>query len=193
MACKGPSPTAKGKGKAYGPPTRASPRLAALRSQSATKPQPETPVTPTCCHCAKTELASQETSYPKAPKEQEVIAVSSDSEPEPEIAGENEDVGEDPEEGPGEAHQDTEMEEEEEEEDPKEDPEEENVAEEGVHEEDDFADHWALVRSDSEDSIGNDYRFWNYDGDLPNWGKRRTSRQLCWKLHKTSSSTPLGA
>ncbi|MED6139567.1 hypothetical protein PIB30_085052 [Stylosanthes scabra] len=45
MARNGPSPLAKGKAKAYGPPTRAFPRLAALRSQPATNRQPETPVT----------------------------------------------------------------------------------------------------------------------------------------------------
>ncbi|MED6215419.1 hypothetical protein PIB30_113473, partial [Stylosanthes scabra] len=46
MAHKGSSPSTKGKGKAYGPPTRASSRLAALRSQSAANPPLETPVTP---------------------------------------------------------------------------------------------------------------------------------------------------
>ncbi|MED6126541.1 hypothetical protein PIB30_079498 [Stylosanthes scabra] len=43
MARNTPSPSAK----AYGPPTRASRRLAALRSQPAANPQPETLVTPT--------------------------------------------------------------------------------------------------------------------------------------------------
>ncbi|MED6220934.1 hypothetical protein PIB30_049552 [Stylosanthes scabra] len=42
-----PSPSAKGKAKAYEPPTRSSPRLAALRSQSAANPHPEAPVTTT--------------------------------------------------------------------------------------------------------------------------------------------------
>ncbi|MED6210386.1 hypothetical protein PIB30_063621 [Stylosanthes scabra] len=36
----------KGKGKTYGPPIRASPRLAALRAQSVANPQPETLVVP---------------------------------------------------------------------------------------------------------------------------------------------------
>ncbi|MED6152715.1 hypothetical protein PIB30_094681 [Stylosanthes scabra] len=47
MARNGPSPLAKGKAKAYGSPTRASLRLATLRSQLAANLQPETPVTPT--------------------------------------------------------------------------------------------------------------------------------------------------
>ncbi|MED6201356.1 hypothetical protein PIB30_094146, partial [Stylosanthes scabra] len=46
MARNRPSLSAKGKTKAYGPPTRASPRLVALRSQSAANSQPEAPVTP---------------------------------------------------------------------------------------------------------------------------------------------------
>ncbi|MED6116262.1 hypothetical protein PIB30_098481 [Stylosanthes scabra] len=50
MACIGPSPSAKGKAKAYGPPTRASPRLAAMRARLAANSHPETsaaPVIPT--------------------------------------------------------------------------------------------------------------------------------------------------
>ncbi|MED6149742.1 hypothetical protein PIB30_065538 [Stylosanthes scabra] len=47
MAWNGLSPSAKGKAKVYGPPTRASHRLAALRSQPVANRQPETPVTPT--------------------------------------------------------------------------------------------------------------------------------------------------
>ncbi|MED6113150.1 hypothetical protein PIB30_068148 [Stylosanthes scabra] len=46
MAHKGSSPLAKGKGKAHGLPTRASPRLDALRSQVAAQNQLGTPVTP---------------------------------------------------------------------------------------------------------------------------------------------------
>ncbi|MED6224575.1 hypothetical protein PIB30_085404 [Stylosanthes scabra] len=46
MARNGPSRSAKGKAKAYGPPTRASPRLAALRAQVATIPTLEAPVAP---------------------------------------------------------------------------------------------------------------------------------------------------
>ncbi|MED6126466.1 hypothetical protein PIB30_078796 [Stylosanthes scabra] len=45
MACNGPFTSAKGKAKAYGPPTRASPRLATLWSQPAANRHPETPVT----------------------------------------------------------------------------------------------------------------------------------------------------
>ncbi|MED6196365.1 hypothetical protein PIB30_046774 [Stylosanthes scabra] len=41
------SPSAKGKTKVYALPTRASPRLATLRAQSAATSYPETPVTPT--------------------------------------------------------------------------------------------------------------------------------------------------
>ncbi|MED6225967.1 hypothetical protein PIB30_098698 [Stylosanthes scabra] len=104
----------------------------------------------------------------QASEEQEVIAVSSDSESEPEMVKEVEEVEEDLEEDPVEALQGAEIEEEDEE-DPEEDPMEENATEKGVREEDDFVDYWALVRSDSENSVTNDYRFWNYDGDLDNW------------------------
>ncbi|MED6171571.1 hypothetical protein PIB30_041867 [Stylosanthes scabra] len=145
MAPNGPSPSVKGKGKAYGPPTRASPMLADLRSQRSQR------------------IAAIGRTFFQAPKEQEVIIVSSDLEPEPMIGGKEEDAG---------------MEEEEEEEDHEKDPEEENAAEEGVREEDDFANYWALVRSDSENSVGNDYHFWNYDGDLPNWGTQNQPTAL---------------
>ncbi|MED6123807.1 hypothetical protein PIB30_052957 [Stylosanthes scabra] len=149
MARNGPSPSAKGKAKAYGPPTPASPKLAALRARSVANPQPETPTTPAVIAPTPSlppkKRPSQKTAgrtFIQAPKEQEVIAVSIDSEPEPEIAEKNEDVEEDPEEGSEEAHQGARMEEgEEEEEDPEEDPKEENVAEEGVCKEDDFADY----------------------------------------------------
>ncbi|MED6126403.1 hypothetical protein PIB30_078012 [Stylosanthes scabra] len=43
MARNGPSPSAKGKGKIYRPPTRTSPRLAALQAQAATNLALETP------------------------------------------------------------------------------------------------------------------------------------------------------
>ncbi|MED6210016.1 hypothetical protein PIB30_060127 [Stylosanthes scabra] len=46
MTRSGPSPTAKEKAKAYGLPTRALPRLAALRSQSAANSCPEAPIIP---------------------------------------------------------------------------------------------------------------------------------------------------
>ncbi|MED6209981.1 hypothetical protein PIB30_059802 [Stylosanthes scabra] len=113
---------------------------------------------------------------PSAPKERVVIVVSSDSKPEPaledtihEILEMDEEVEEDPKEDPEEAPQDAGIEEEEE--DPEEDPEEESAAEKVLHGEDDYDDYWDLVESNSESSIGNDPRFWNYDGDLPDWGK----------------------
>ncbi|MED6174435.1 hypothetical protein PIB30_068936, partial [Stylosanthes scabra] len=109
MAPNGPSPSAKGKGKAYRPPTRASPRLTALRSQSGANPQPKTPVTPVVIAPTPSlppkkhpiqKAADKGTSkaaaqsfrrrsqritaightFIQAPKEQEVIAISSDSE-----------------------------------------------------------------------------------------------------------------
>ncbi|MED6148561.1 hypothetical protein PIB30_054265 [Stylosanthes scabra] len=46
MACTRSSPLAKGKTKVYRPPTRASPRLASLRSQGTVQPQFQAPVTP---------------------------------------------------------------------------------------------------------------------------------------------------
>ncbi|MED6137606.1 hypothetical protein PIB30_066529 [Stylosanthes scabra] len=104
MARNGPSPSPKGKAKAYGPLTQVSSRLAALRSQPAANPQPETPVTPTISAPTsslppKKRLIQKAAGYTffRAPKEQEVIVVSSDSEPEPEMVKEVEDVEEDPE------------------------------------------------------------------------------------------------
>ncbi|MED6151953.1 hypothetical protein PIB30_087223 [Stylosanthes scabra] len=67
--------------------------------------------------------------------------------PEPEREEEAEDMEEDPKDDPVEAPQAAGIEEE------------ENAAEEGVCVEDDFADYWALVRSDSENSVENDYCF----------------------------------
>ncbi|MED6164304.1 hypothetical protein PIB30_088422 [Stylosanthes scabra] len=140
MARKGPSPSAKGKAKAYGPPTQASPRLAAMRSQPAANSQPETPVTqainaPTSSLPPKKRPIQKKAGriFFQAPKEKEVNALSSKSEPEHKIAGKEENVEEDPEEGP--------EEEEEEEVNPEEDPEEENATEKGVRVEDDFADY----------------------------------------------------
>ncbi|MED6200315.1 hypothetical protein PIB30_083864 [Stylosanthes scabra] len=139
MARNRPCSSAKGKGKAYDPPTRASPRLTALRTQSAVNPLPETPVTPAVItptsslppkkhHIQK--AAGEGTSKVAARsfrrRSQRIVAI-----------GKDEDVKEDPKKGPEEAHQDAGMEEEEE--DLEEDPEEENAAEEGVREEDDFA------------------------------------------------------
>ncbi|MED6112376.1 hypothetical protein PIB30_061168 [Stylosanthes scabra] len=43
MARNAPSPLAKGKAKVYGPPTRASPRLAAMRARLAANSRPATP------------------------------------------------------------------------------------------------------------------------------------------------------
>ncbi|MED6164021.1 hypothetical protein PIB30_085589 [Stylosanthes scabra] len=143
MDRNGPSPSTKGKGKAFGPPTRASPRLAALRSQPGAKPQPETPATPTISapasslppkKCQIQKKAGEGTSKAAAlsfrrrsqriaaigrtffhtPTEQKIIALSSESEPEHKLAGK--------EEGLEEAHQDAGLEEQEEEEDPEEDP-----------------------------------------------------------------------
>ncbi|MED6133468.1 hypothetical protein PIB30_028534 [Stylosanthes scabra] len=152
MARNEPSPSDKGKAKAYGPPTRASPRLAALRSQPAANPQTETPVTPTIS-------ASTSSMLPKKRPTQKVVgegtskaatqSFKSDPEPEPEKVEEAEDMEEDPEEDPVEAPQGTGIEEEDEE-DPEEDPMEENVAEEGVRIEDDFADYWALAKIGAE-------------------------------------------
>ncbi|MED6211883.1 hypothetical protein PIB30_077856 [Stylosanthes scabra] len=140
-----------GQAKAYEPSTRASSRLAALRSQSAANPHPETPVTPTISaptsslppkKCPIPNKAGEGTS-----KNQEAITISSDPEPEPEREEEAEDIEEDPKEDPVEAPQAAGIEEE------------ENAVEEGVRVEDDFADCWAIVRSNSENSLGNDHHF----------------------------------
>ncbi|MED6152610.1 hypothetical protein PIB30_093654 [Stylosanthes scabra] len=124
MARNGPSASAKGKAKAYGPPTRASPRLAALRSQAAINSQPEAPVTPAVLalaiakwtarmsppkkrpiqnaagegtskataqsfHRRSHRIAAIGRSFTQAPKEQEVIAISNDSEKEPAISSDS--------------------------------------------------------------------------------------------------------
>ncbi|MED6113914.1 hypothetical protein PIB30_075261 [Stylosanthes scabra] len=178
MARNGPSPSANGKAKAYGPPTRAFPRLATLRSQAVANSQLETPVTPannvptssqppkkrpiqmaisegTSKAAARSfrrrsqRIAAIGRTFFQASEEQEVISVSSDSEPEPKILKEVEEVEEDPEEDPVEAPQGAGIEEEDEE-NPEEDPMEGNAAEEGVHEEDDFADYWALANIGAE-------------------------------------------
>ncbi|MED6140951.1 hypothetical protein PIB30_098608, partial [Stylosanthes scabra] len=73
-----------------------------------------------------------------------------------EIVEMDEDEEEDPIEDPEEAPQDAEVEAEE---DPEEDLAEESAAEEVPLEEDDFADYWALVDSDSEDATRDDPHF----------------------------------
>ncbi|MED6137649.1 hypothetical protein PIB30_066918 [Stylosanthes scabra] len=168
MARNKPHPSTKGKAKAYVPPTRAFPRLVVLRSQPAANPQHETPVTPTISAPTSSlppkkrpiqKAAGEGTStiaaqsfrrrsqriaaigrtFFQAPKVQEVISVSSDSEPESEMVKEAEDVEEDPKEDAVEAPQEVGIEEEGEE-DPEEDPMEENAAEKGVCVGVDFAD-----------------------------------------------------
>ncbi|MED6123254.1 hypothetical protein PIB30_047409 [Stylosanthes scabra] len=181
MARNRPSPSAKGKANAYGPPTRASPRLTALRSQPAANGQPETPVTPTIgaptstlppkkCPIPKktgegtSKAASRSfrrrsqriaaigrTFFQEAEKEK-VIALSSDSEPE-----KIKKVKEGPEEDPAEAPQGAGIEEE--------DP--EQVAEQGAHDEDNITAFWASMNFSFESIVGNDYR--NYDDHLDNW------------------------
>ncbi|MED6207080.1 hypothetical protein PIB30_032532 [Stylosanthes scabra] len=215
MARNGPPPSAKGKAKAYGPPTRASPRLVALRSQSAIKSQPEAPVTPAVPALATAKriarmlvnsysmkladrdgpsniaptpslppkkrpiqkAAGEGTSkcitalgrpYTSTPKEQIVIVVGSDSEPEPALEDTIHKIVEMAED---EAPQNAGVKEEEEyEEEPEEDPVEESVVELVLRKEDDYADYWALVDSESKNAARDDPCFWNYDGDLPNWG-----------------------
>ncbi|MED6113642.1 hypothetical protein PIB30_072777 [Stylosanthes scabra] len=146
MARNGTSPSAKGKAKAYGPPTRASPRLTALSVQPKRRHAKAPPK-------LKHNPSKGRTFFPP-PKNQEDIMISNDPESEPEKVEEAEDIEEDPEEDPVEAPQGAEIEE-----DHEEDPMEENAAEEGVLIEDNFADYSALVRSDSENNVGNDYRF----------------------------------
>ncbi|MED6149562.1 hypothetical protein PIB30_063678 [Stylosanthes scabra] len=160
MARNGPSPSAKGKAKAYRLLTRAFPRLATLRSQAVANSQPEAPVilatnVPTsslplkkrpiqkkACEgtskaaarsfCKRSQrIAAIGHTFFQASEEQEVIAVSSDSEPEPKMVKEVENVEEDPEEDPVEVPQGAGIEEEDEE-DPEEDPMEENAAKDGV-------------------------------------------------------------
>ncbi|MED6116622.1 hypothetical protein PIB30_101925 [Stylosanthes scabra] len=143
MARNGLSPSAKGKAKAFGPLTRASPRLVALRSQPAANPQPETPVTPTIS-APTSSLPPKKRPIQKGGRRRHLQSCSeflpSDSEPEPEMVKETEDVEEDPEEDPVEEPEEAWIEEEDEE-DPKEDPMEENVAEEAVRVEDDFLEY----------------------------------------------------
>ncbi|MED6173582.1 hypothetical protein PIB30_060899 [Stylosanthes scabra] len=222
MTSDKPSPSAKEKAKAFGPPTRASPRLAALRSQSAVNSQPETPVipavpapatakrtarmfvksysmklvyrdgpsniVPTPSFPPKKRLIQKEAGEstskatvqsfrkqsqriaalgrpsPNAPKDDSELELALEDTVH-EIVEMDEEVEEDPEEDPEEAPQNAGIEEEEEE-DPEEDPEEESAAEEVLCGEDNYVDYWALVDFESENAVGDDPRFWNYDGDL---------------------------
>ncbi|MED6210814.1 hypothetical protein PIB30_067697 [Stylosanthes scabra] len=83
MARKGSSSLAKGKAIAYGPLTRASPRLAAMRARLVANSCPETPVT----HAISTPTSSLPIkkcrTFMQAPKEQGVNAISSNHKPEP--------------------------------------------------------------------------------------------------------------
>ncbi|MED6175999.1 hypothetical protein PIB30_083696 [Stylosanthes scabra] len=156
MARNGPSTSAKGKGKAYGPPTRAFPRLAALRAQAATNPTPETPVAPVVPSPPTTrrttrismkyysmKLADRGGPSNVAPVDNDPIEVSSDSESElkPENAIRNlVEIEEEPEEEP--------------EEDPEEDPEEELEEENQGEEQSDeiyFANYFELAPANSSD------------------------------------------
>ncbi|MED6200855.1 hypothetical protein PIB30_089341 [Stylosanthes scabra] len=106
-----------------------------------------------------------------APKEKVVIEISSDTKPDPkledtirEVVEMDEDREEDPEEDSEEAPQDAKVEE-----DPEEDPEEkQDEVEEHFRGEDDYKDYWQLEDSKSENVLGDDPRFWNYD-DLSDW------------------------
>ncbi|MED6185514.1 hypothetical protein PIB30_057850 [Stylosanthes scabra] len=96
------------------------------------------------------------------PKEKVFIEISSDGEPEPkpeDTIRKVVEMDEDPEEDPKEAPLDTEVEE-----GPEDDPEEEQYeVEEHFHREDDYGDYWQLEDSDSENVLGDDPCFWNYD------------------------------
>ncbi|MED6138411.1 hypothetical protein PIB30_074010 [Stylosanthes scabra] len=177
MARGEPSPSAKGKAKAYAPSNRTSPRLAVLRA----KASPSSPTPPP----SPTSSLPQNTNFPSrsgrittrggpstvAPKEKVVIEISSDTEPDPkledtirEVVEMDEDREEDPEEDSEEAPQDAKVEE-----NPEEDPEEkQDEVEEHFRGEDDYKDYWQLEDSESENVLGDDPRFGNYD-DLSDW------------------------
>ncbi|MED6189413.1 hypothetical protein PIB30_095742 [Stylosanthes scabra] len=167
----GPSPSAKGKAKAYSPPTRASPRLAVLRAKAS--PHSPTPSLPPKRHhipaialvsplamgnntskiSAKhirrrsQRIADRGGTSTSAPKEKVVIAISSDFELEPKLEDtirEVVEMDEDPEEKLKEEPQVAEVEE-----DPEEDSEEaEDEVEGQFRREDDYEDYWQLVESE---------------------------------------------
>ncbi|MED6175337.1 hypothetical protein PIB30_077385 [Stylosanthes scabra] len=195
MARKGSSPLAKGKGKARGLPTRASPRLVALRSQAAAQNQLGTPVTPaintptlslpikkrplnkaagegTPKAAAKyfrrryLRIATISRTFMQAPKEQGVNAISSDPKLEP---------------APKDANRETAKMDGDEEEDLKEEPkkvpnvEDEAKLEEAgngpgehLHGEYDPVTHFANEISESIDLLANNDHLWNYGGNLGN-------------------------
>ncbi|MED6224574.1 hypothetical protein PIB30_085403 [Stylosanthes scabra] len=140
LARNGPSPSAKGKDKAYGPLTRVSPRLAALRAQAAANLTPEAlvapaiPTPPTTRRTAwisvkyySMNLADRGGPSNVALVDKDPIELSSDSQLElkPEDTIKNlVEVEKEPEEEP----------EEDPEEDPEEEPEEENQGEEQIDE-----------------------------------------------------------
>ncbi|MED6116057.1 hypothetical protein PIB30_096541 [Stylosanthes scabra] len=191
MDRNGPAPSAKGKAKAYGPPTRASPRLVALRSQSVANPRPEIPVPSNIAPTPS--LPPKKRPIQKAAGEgTSKAATQSFRRQSQRIAAIGRTFTQAPNEQ--EAPQDTEVEEEEEEEeDPEEDPKEESAAKEVLREEDDFADYWELMDSESEDAAGDDLHFWNFDGDLPDWGNADPANSSSgMELRRTPSSKPRG-
>ncbi|MED6116311.1 hypothetical protein PIB30_099126 [Stylosanthes scabra] len=173
MARKGSFPLAKGKGKAHGLPTRASPRLAALRSQVAAQNQLGTLVTPTI-NAPTSSLPIKKRPLNKAagrtfmlaPREQGVNAISSDPKLGPTLKDAN--------------RKTTEMDGDEEEdlkEEPKKVP---NVEDEGqpeevgngvgkhLHREQDPVTHFANEISESIDVLANNDHLWIYGGNIGN-------------------------
>ncbi|MED6152372.1 hypothetical protein PIB30_091418 [Stylosanthes scabra] len=147
MARTRSNPLAKGKTKAHRPPLRASPRLAALRSQGTVQPQLQAPdipaenipmpiLPPKKCLTYRMNQASEE---------HEVIALSSDSEHEKDKNLEADAEGELP------------------------------VAEEGAEEtlpkNDVYDALWAMLDAESENEAEEIPGQWHLDSVLNNWGK----------------------
>ncbi|MED6187287.1 hypothetical protein PIB30_075005 [Stylosanthes scabra] len=159
MARNAPSPSAKGKCKATtSPQFEIRTALAANVPTSSLLPK-KRPIpkrvgegtskaaTSSFCRRSQRIVAIGHTFFQEAEKE-EVIALSSDSEPEK--------VEEDPEGAPADAPQEAAIEE-----NPKE------AAGGNTQDEDNLADFWASIDLSSGSNDWNDY--WNYDGDLDNW------------------------
>ncbi|MED6114005.1 hypothetical protein PIB30_076054 [Stylosanthes scabra] len=143
MAHNAPSPSAKGKGKFYGPPTRTSPRLAALRAQATASPQFDIPT-------AQLRMSRLQAYRPRSdPKGSPPSIVPSLKKLRKRKSLHlvvtwtrkrlKKTTKENPEEAAGGNTQD----------------------------EDNLADFWASMDLSSKSNDWNDY--WNYDGDLDNW------------------------
>ncbi|MED6195801.1 hypothetical protein PIB30_041434 [Stylosanthes scabra] len=150
MARTRSNPQAKGKEKVYRPPTRASPRLAALRSQGTVQLQVETPAAPAAgakpSRRRSQQIAALHSTSSQVLEEHKVIAISSDSEPHEKDKDMEADAREIL-------------------------PAAEGGNQEVPPEDDVYAAIWALLDAHSDNDAEEIPDNWNFDGDLDNWGK----------------------